>query len=92
MLMKIGQAGNDAADEAADFRLRKVDYAVIDARRNLSGVCGRSYRIFLELHLLHCHLWWLIMMGMLGAAKLLQVWCASTGQSSSSSSLECWKE
>ena len=26
------------------------------------------------------------------AAKLLQVWCASTGQSSNSCSLECWKE
>ena len=33
--------GNDAADEAADFGRRRVGNAVIDARRNLSGVCGR---------------------------------------------------
>ena len=32
--------GNDAADEAADFGRRRVSPAVIDARRNLSGVCG----------------------------------------------------
>ena len=30
--------GNDAADEAADFGRRRVGPAVIDARRNLSGV------------------------------------------------------
>ena len=33
--------GNNAADEAADFGRRRVDHTVIDARRNLSGVCGR---------------------------------------------------
>ena len=33
--------GNSAADEAADFGRRRVSDAVIDARRNLSGVCGR---------------------------------------------------
>ena len=32
--------GNDAADEAADFGRRRVSLAVIDARRNLSGVCS----------------------------------------------------
>ena len=32
--------GNDAADEAADFGRRRVGNAVIDARRDLSGVCG----------------------------------------------------
>ena len=35
--------GNDAADEAADFGRRRVSPAVIDARRNLSGVCGHWY-------------------------------------------------
>ena len=42
--------GNYAADEAADFGRRRVDPAVIDARRNLSGVCGRWYRVLLDLH------------------------------------------
>ena len=41
--------GNDAADEA-DFGRRRVNPAVIDARRNLSGVCGRWYPIILDLH------------------------------------------
>ena len=38
--------GNNAADEAADFGRRRVDHTVIDARRHLSGVCGRWYLIF----------------------------------------------
>ena len=42
--------GNDAADEAADFGRRRVGNAVIDARRNLSGVCGRWYPVLLDLH------------------------------------------
>ena len=35
---EIDRLGNDAADEAADFGRRRVGHAVIDARRNLSGV------------------------------------------------------
>ena len=47
--------GNDAADEAADFWRRRVCPAVIDARRILSGVCGRWYLIILDLHrFFHC--------------------------------------
>ena len=42
--------GNDAADEAADFGRRMVSPAVIDARRNLSGVCARWYPVILDLH------------------------------------------
>ena len=42
--------GNDAADEAADFGRRRVGNAVIDARRNLSGGCGRWYPVILDLH------------------------------------------
>ena len=42
--------GNDAADEAADIGRGRVDHAVIDARRNLSGVCGRWYPVVLDLH------------------------------------------
>ena len=42
--------GNDAADEAADFGRRRVSPAVIDARRNLSGVCGHWYPFILDLH------------------------------------------
>ena len=44
------KVGNDAADEAADFGRRRVSNAVIDARRNLSGVCGRWYPVILDLH------------------------------------------
>ena len=42
--------GNAAADEAADVGRRRVGNAVIDARRNLSGVCGRWYLVILDLH------------------------------------------
>ena len=42
--------GNNAADEAADFGRRRVGNAVIDARRDLSGVCGRWYPVVLGLH------------------------------------------
>ena len=42
--------GNGAVDEAADFGRRRVSPAVIDARRNLSGVCGRWYPVVLDLH------------------------------------------
>ena len=42
--------GNNAADEAADFGRRRVGNAVIDARRNLSGVCGRWYPVIIDLH------------------------------------------
>ena len=37
----LDRLGNNAADEAADFGRRRVNPAVIDARRNLSGVCSR---------------------------------------------------
>ena len=42
--------GNDATDEAADIGRRRVSLAVIDARRNLSGVCSRWYPVILDLH------------------------------------------
>ena len=35
---------------AADFGRRRVGPAVVDARRNLSGVCGRWYPVILDLH------------------------------------------
>ena len=41
---------SNVADEVADFGRRRVDPAVIDARRNLSGVCRRWYPIILDLH------------------------------------------
>ena len=47
---EVDRLGNDAADEAADFGRRRVGDAVIDARRNLSGVCRRWYPIILDLH------------------------------------------
>ena len=64
--------GDNAADEATDFCRRRVGPAVIDARRNLSGVCGRWYPVILDLHrflLLFLELL-LIMMG-------LVCWCSS---------------
>ena len=47
---ELDRLGNNAADEAADFRRRRVGAAVIDAHRNLSGVCGRWYPVILNLH------------------------------------------
>ena len=47
---EVDRLGNDAADEAADFGRRRVGNAVVDARRNLSGVCGRWYPVILDLH------------------------------------------
>ena len=47
---EVDRLGNDAADEAADFCRRRVGNAVIDARRNLSGGCGRWYLVILDLH------------------------------------------
>ena len=46
---ELDRLGN-AADEAADFGRRRVGPAVIDARRNLSGVCSRWYPVVLDLH------------------------------------------
>ena len=40
---------NDAADDA-DFGRGRVGNAVIDACRNLSGVCSRWYPVILDLH------------------------------------------
>ena len=47
---EVDRFGNDAADEAADFGRRRVGNAVVDARRNLYGVCGRWYPLVLDLH------------------------------------------
>ena len=38
---EVDRLGNNAADGAADFGRRRFGNLVIDARRNLSGVCGR---------------------------------------------------
>ena len=47
---ELDRLGNNAYSEAADFGRRRVGDAVIDARRNLSGVCGRWYPVILDLH------------------------------------------
>ena len=47
---EVDRLGNNAADEAADFGRRRVGNAVIDARRNLSGVCGRWHPVIIVLH------------------------------------------
>ena len=41
----LDRSGNKAADEAADFGRRRVPVHVIDARRNLVGVCSRWYPV-----------------------------------------------
>ena len=41
---RVRELGNNAADEAAGW------FAVIDARRNLSGVSGRWYPVIVLLH------------------------------------------
>ena len=46
----LDKLGNDGADEAADFGRRRVPWTVIDARRNLSGVCSRWRPLVLVLH------------------------------------------
>ena len=47
---ELDRDGNNRADEAADFGRRRVWPDIIDARRNLSGVCGRWYPIVKDLH------------------------------------------
>ena len=47
---EVDRLGNDAAGEAADFGRRRVGNAVIDARRNLPGVCSRWYPVILDFH------------------------------------------
>ena len=46
----LDRLGNNAADEAADFGTRRVPVHVIDARRNLVGVCNRWYPVVRHLH------------------------------------------
>ena len=54
---EVDKLGNDAADEAADFGRGRIGNAVIDARRNLSGVCSRWCPVILDLHrFFHCHI------------------------------------
>ena len=53
---ELDRLGNDAADEAADLGRRRVGPAVVDARRNLSGVCARWCPVIVDLHLFFiCH-------------------------------------
>ena len=47
---EVDKIGNNAADEAADYGRRGFGHVVIDARRSLSGVCGRWYPVVLDLH------------------------------------------
>ena len=46
----LDKLGNDGADESVDFGRRRVPWWVIDARRNLSGVCSRWRPLVLVLH------------------------------------------
>ena len=70
--------GNNAADEAADFGRRRVGPLIIDARRNLSGVCGRWYPVVLDLHRFFNAIAWDVVNhdGRSGAAPDPLVWSA----------------
>ena len=46
----LDKLGDDGADEAAEFGRRRFPWWVIDARRNLSGVCSRWRPLVLVLH------------------------------------------
>ena len=50
----LDRMGNKAADEAADFGRRRVPVHVVDARRNLVGVCSRWYPVVRYLHRFFC--------------------------------------
>ena len=55
---ELHRDGNNRADEAADFGRRRVGPDVVDAQRNLSGVCGRWYLVvrICIVFFFHCHL------------------------------------
>ena len=50
----LDRMGNKAADKAADFGRRRVPVHVVDARRNLVGVCRRWYPVVCHLHRFFC--------------------------------------
>ena len=50
----LDRLGNKAADDAADFGRRRVPVQVVDARRNLVGVCSRWYPVVSHLHRFFC--------------------------------------
>ena len=66
--------GNNASDEAADFGRRRVGPAVVDARRNLSGVCGRWYLVVLDLHRFFIAIARACVNKMVGVVLLLILW------------------
>ena len=47
---ELDRDGKNRADDAGDFGRRRVGPHVTDARRNLSGVCGRWYSVVKVLH------------------------------------------
>ena len=75
---EVDRLGSDAADEAADFGRRRVGNAAIDARRNLSGVCGRWYPVLLDLHRMFIAISWAVVIhdGRDGTALDPLVWSA----------------
>ena len=75
---ELDRLGNNAADEAADFGRRRVGPAVIDARRNLFGVCGRCYPVILDLHRFFIAISWAVVNhdGNDGTAPAPMVWFA----------------
>ena len=76
----LDRLGNDAADEAADSGRRRVGPAVIDARRNLSGVCRRWYPVVLDLHRFFIAISRAVVNhdGFAGTAPDPMVWCAGS--------------
>ena len=75
---ELDRLGNNAADEAADFGRRRVGPAVSDARRNLSGRCGRWYPVIIDLHRFFIAISWAVVHhgGNGGTAPDPMVWSA----------------
>ena len=76
----LDKLGNDGADEAADFGRRRVPWWVLDARRNLSGVCSRWRPVVLVLHRFFIAISWAVVNHKVGAGTSIDllVWSAGS--------------
>ena len=77
---ELDRLGNNAADEGADFGRGRVGPAVLDARRHLSGVCGRWYPVLLDLHRFFIAISWAVVNhdGLGGTVLHTMVWSATS--------------
>ena len=71
----LDRLGNKAADEAADVGRRRVPVHIIDARRNLVGVCNRWYPVVRHLHRFLLLLLGLLLILMMAMVRHLTLLC-----------------